>query len=248
MRPLSSIWMRQHCWRPPEHISWATWLYTREREVYIYESWLRHALSYFSLCPRKPTDYTVGSGRIRHAASARKTPGTFFPFFFAGSHTHREKLSSSRMYVIYREKKNKTDSSAPSVSLIVNLARSWIFFFNFVQIQNVFSRKCIFKKNLVESIQERKKMAYRCIRENLFRPWITSYMMDVIQLTSLRNMNSIFFFSRPTCKVMSLKSFFFGKSFKLIISREMTHFLVCCGYVGGPRASQPPLRYIPPLL
>ncbi len=126
MRPLSSIWMRQHCWRPPEHISWATWLYTREREVYIYESWLRHALSYFSLCPRKPTDYTVGSGRIRHAASARKTPGTFFSFFFAGSHTHSE--LSSRMCVIYREKKKKTDSSAPSVSLIVNLARSWIFF------------------------------------------------------------------------------------------------------------------------
>lgn len=165
----------------------------------------------------------------------------FFLFFLLDhTHTQREKLSSSRMYVIYREKKNKTDSSAPSVSLIVNLARSWIFFFNFVQIQNDFPRKCIFKKHLVESIQERKKMAYRCVRENLFKPWITSYMMDVIQLTSLRNMNSIFFFSRPTCKVMSLKSFFFGKSFKLIISREMTHFLVCCGYVGGPRASQPP--------
>jgi hypothetical protein len=98
-------------------------VHKREREVYIYESWLRHALSYFSLCPRKPTDYTVGSGRIRHAASARKTPGTFFCWI-----THTQRELSSRMCVIYREKKKKTDSSAPSVSLIVNLARSWIFF------------------------------------------------------------------------------------------------------------------------
>lgn len=148
------------------HIMGHMTVHKRERGIYLWELIASRPVIFLSLPPK--TDWL--HGRIRAHPTRRistKNAWNFFSFFFAGSHTHREKLSSSRMYVIYREKKNKTDSSAPSVSLIVNLARSWIFFFNFVQIQNDFPRKCIFKKNLVESIQERKKMAYRYVGERI---------------------------------------------------------------------------------
>lgn len=191
----------------PEHISWSTWLYTRERErereVYIYESWLRHALSYFSRLPQKRLTTRSDPGASDTPHQHEKRLELFFLFFLAGSHTQRERaIQQLAGCVLYIERRRRRLTVQPHLSLlIVNLARSWIFL-NFVQIENDFPRKRDFQKFCRINSGEKENGLQIYIGENLFRPWITSYMMDVIQLTSLRNMNSIFFFflsfSRPT--------------------------------------------------
>lgn len=175
----------------------------RERGIYLWELIASRPVIFLSL-PQKRLTTRSDPGASDTPHQHEKRLELFFLFLFlAGSHTQRERaIQQLAGCVLYIERRRRRLTVQPHLSLlIVNLARSWIFL-NFVQIENDFPRKRDFQKFCRINSGEKENGLQIYIGENLFRPWITSYMMDVIQLTSLRNMNSIFFFflsfSRPT--------------------------------------------------